>query len=364
MRSGLNMSLVVWDLSTDPYDHSQLANNWDVVDNHDHTAGKGLPIGSNALANSAVTNAKLGPDAVTTSKILNGTILGEDLAAGAIGTNQLDPALIQSLKPLGQVFAIYRPSSAFPLPLGCVVCDGTSYASVNHDFGTGASITVPDLRNKFILGAATSGTGTGTGTPPAENAVGGSQTANLAHSHTLAHTHPVAAHSHTVTSHTHTVFGHVHPVDAHAHAIGADGAHAHSFAGGFGMHTRKNAWITVDGGGFNLEFKDTSNVTRQNALQSLYIAGYNSAAGDSPTWDRQADMDAAGTHSHGGGTGNAAPTAQSNGDAATSAAAPTTSSNALTTDTTGASSGAALGSQDVRPAFVGLLYVVRIRYGA
>ncbi len=51
------------------------------IDNHDHTTGKGLSIGTGALDNLAVTAAKLAADAVTTAKILDANVTRAKLVA-------------------------------------------------------------------------------------------------------------------------------------------------------------------------------------------------------------------------------------------------------------------------------------------
>jgi hypothetical protein len=62
-----NMGLVAWNASNDYFNHTELANNFVAIDEHDHSSGKGLPVArvaanavdANAIANGAVTNAKL-----------------------------------------------------------------------------------------------------------------------------------------------------------------------------------------------------------------------------------------------------------------------------------------------------------------
>ncbi len=112
-----NLGLRIWNLQTDPYDHSQLADNWAKLDEHDHSSGKGkqIPTGGIAdgaitapkidpsalptlsLSDSSVTTAKLAPNSVTTAKIgtgqvtsgtiLDGTILTADIGAAQIATS-------------------------------------------------------------------------------------------------------------------------------------------------------------------------------------------------------------------------------------------------------------------------------------
>lgn len=53
------MGLRVWNLITDLYDHSQLADNWAKVDYHDHSPGKGVQVPTEGIADSAITSVKL-----------------------------------------------------------------------------------------------------------------------------------------------------------------------------------------------------------------------------------------------------------------------------------------------------------------
>lgn len=53
------MGLRIWNLLTDLYDHSQLADNWAKLDYHDHSPGKGVQIPTEGIADGAVTGPKL-----------------------------------------------------------------------------------------------------------------------------------------------------------------------------------------------------------------------------------------------------------------------------------------------------------------
>lgn len=305
-----DMGLTIWDNLSDDYDHNELAANWQAVDNHDHTTGKGKQIPTGGIANFAITNTKLGADAVTTDKILNGTILAADLADGIITASKLDQTFIQKLVPLGIVTPWYRPTTSVAVPEGWVICDGSTILSANHGYG-GGSITIPDLRNQFVLGASLTGVSNPSVTQaPAENYVGGNNNRIYNHSHT------VASHSHTVNS--------------HSHAVTSDGAHYH--------------WYGADGGTVDPPTlpsgpSQESNANRGNdnyqtaapgaaeafAYKAHTHYGYTALQGD---------------HTHGGATGSAG-----------------TGTNAvgLTTD------GTAVGG-DIRPNFVGLLYIVKVKH--
>jgi hypothetical protein len=91
MRSGVNIALAIWDEGDDAYDHTELAANWDAIDAHDHSAGKGKQITSAGLASDSVGNSQLAPNSVTTTEIADHTIQSVDIAPGAIGSTEIDP---------------------------------------------------------------------------------------------------------------------------------------------------------------------------------------------------------------------------------------------------------------------------------
>ena len=68
-------------------------------------------------------------------------------------------------------------------------------------FGDGDTVTLPDSRQKFVLGKAGSGTG---------STLGGS-------AGNIDHTHTITSHSHTLNSHTHGIGSHVHDSGTHTH---------------------------------------------------------------------------------------------------------------------------------------------------
>ncbi len=59
------MSLRVWNLLSDPYDHDQLATNWAKVDLHDHSFGRGVQISTDGILDGAITAAKLASGAAS-----------------------------------------------------------------------------------------------------------------------------------------------------------------------------------------------------------------------------------------------------------------------------------------------------------
>ena len=76
-----NMGLVQWNLGGDTFSHTELANNFAAIDNHDHTPGKGKLIPSAAITDGAITAPKLASGAVDSTKIAAGGINDDRLAS-------------------------------------------------------------------------------------------------------------------------------------------------------------------------------------------------------------------------------------------------------------------------------------------
>jgi microcystin-dependent protein len=62
MENTPKMGLTAWDDLVDPYDYQQFANNWNIVDFHDHTPGRGVQIPYGGIAPGAVGLAQLASD--------------------------------------------------------------------------------------------------------------------------------------------------------------------------------------------------------------------------------------------------------------------------------------------------------------
>lgn len=319
------MSLTIWDQGTDFYDHAQLANNWVTVDGHDHTPGKGKQIGTAAIADAAVTTQKIADNAITGQKIPDGSITQTELANnsvgsaqiidGSVGTNEILDGSVTAPKfdpdflPIGTVIAWYRPNTGVNLPAGgWEVCDGRNWSSITNAWGVSTG-TIPDLRNKFILGAALTNNGTGVTQNPDIGQVGA-----VTHTTDLTHSHTVASHFHTVSS--------------HAHTINPDGAHYHYYGSDAGTLTPPTA-PTIP---IQQSIANRGNDNYQTASPIAEAFAYKNHIHYGNT-AQQAD------HSHGG---------------TTAAASPTTDSKSPTTDSQ-------LGTHDKRPAYVGLLYIMRVR---
>lgn len=71
---------------------------------------------------------------------------------GGIKLSMLGAEVKRQLTQIGEVIEWWRPSDVVPVPAGFEICDGHSVTQ--HDFvGFSGSITLPDLRHTFVLGA-------------------------------------------------------------------------------------------------------------------------------------------------------------------------------------------------------------------
>ena len=88
------MQLTVWNLLSDPYDSSQLAQNFVAIDQHDHSgSGKGAPIdGTSALINGSVTSAKLASPAVNTGNLVDQSVTTDKIADSTGSTDGITTA--------------------------------------------------------------------------------------------------------------------------------------------------------------------------------------------------------------------------------------------------------------------------------
>ncbi len=81
-------------------------------------------------------------------------------ADGGLPLGSLSAAIVRQDVPLGGVIDWWRPSTSFDAgsgagnpPPGFEICDGRSIIQANHDFGAIGTIALPNLVDKFILGA-------------------------------------------------------------------------------------------------------------------------------------------------------------------------------------------------------------------
>lgn len=344
MYSTVNMNLTSWNLETDFFTHEDMDANWQAIDAHDHSTGKGVQVNTAGIANSAITSNKLAAlavtnpaiaasavatgniqaQAITNALLAPGSVYGAVIPAAAIVASMLDPNII----PLGTVTLWYRVSGSSNTPGGgWEIMDGRAWSTISNTMGTGGSqVTtgnIPDMRGFFAMGADINAS-----VAPGIGVSGGSNTVNLAHSHTN-------------SAHTHTV-------PPHGHGISYDGNHFHTWQGGLSMWSRTNA--------FNVgtTFQGNDGNWHTNTYYSTYINGLAS----NPVWGAEyqvqagipgqqqqlengpSDMDYNGLHDHGGST------------------------EANSTLTSGASNSITdyqLGATNLEPANVAFLFIMRVR---
>lgn len=228
--------------------------------------------------------------------------------------------------PIGGVMPWWRPNAATPLPTGYAVADGSTLPAGAHGF-TDASgtpldtpITLPDLRNRFILGASLDQGDGAAGTPVASPAgapgIAGTGGSNAPRD--LAHTHAVSGTfgSNSAGAHGHSVSGSTNTAGSHGHQLPIGDA-------GDGMGWQRN-WPYLG-----------------STTRDLRLNGYvnDSRPGTTGTYMSQPN----GNHSH-----SVTSTAATAGD----------HSHTVTVDTATAAAGSAV---DTRPAYLGLLYLIRVQ---
>jgi microcystin-dependent protein len=127
-------------------------------------------------------------------------LLYAQLAAFLLASHNADGTLISpapaQISELGLAVGTIVPYGGASIPTGWLLCDGTAYSrglyrtlydAIGTSFGTGDGATtfnVPDLRGRFPLGQAASGTGSTLGS------TGGA----------IDHTHTGPSHTHTFTT--------------------------------------------------------------------------------------------------------------------------------------------------------------------
>jgi hypothetical protein len=97
-RTTPNLGLTVWNLGTDFFNHGALASDWDALDAHDHSPGKGALVPTAGLANLSVTTAKIADSSVTTPKLADANVTTAKIADAAITAAKLLDGAVTSAK--------------------------------------------------------------------------------------------------------------------------------------------------------------------------------------------------------------------------------------------------------------------------
>ena len=177
----------------------------------------------------------VGPESLPTSMLVKDA---------GLTLQRLAPDVMRQFAPIGTVIDWWRPSSAVAVPPGYVICDGQQVLAADHEFPAphaGTNINVPDLRNTFILGADPTkahAAGAGQGNPPV-NAPGIAGTGGSNAAKDLRHGHGVPG-----VDHVHWV-----GVPDHLHTAGPlyTGDHAHGGPEAIGglFHNNNDSAVTL-----------------------------------------------------------------------------------------------------------------------
>lgn len=155
MRNSRKGRFRVWDRSQDSFNGEDLVYNFDNLDEiiGGPDGGSG-PSGQQFLGTPSRwlgVGDNIPPTA--SSRYPGSTNGGFEQQTGRRTLYSIASGLNYNDVPLGTVIAWWRPTSAIPVPDGWTVCDGREVPVSGHSFPISASITLPDLRNKFIIGA-------------------------------------------------------------------------------------------------------------------------------------------------------------------------------------------------------------------
>jgi hypothetical protein len=279
MRNSRKGRFRVWDRSQDAFNGEDLVYNFDALDEliggADGASGSSNNSEFNGHADTWLGLADSVPASV--KKYPGTTNSGYENQTGRRTLYSVISGLNYNDVPLGTVITWWRPTQSVAVPDGWVPCDGRSLTASEHSFAVSGSITIPDLRNKFVLGAdasvpginaidgyalaasatsaqninnnwtgAKAGNGT-TGAPgigydsgleTSDPRSGSNILRNISHNHTPG-TLEIKNHYHSVV-HTHTVPPHKHKVDPHDH----DFAHTHLMPNHYHDFNTSSAFFT------------------------------------------------------------------------------------------------------------------------
>ena len=229
------------------------------------------------------------------------TVDGVDLTALQATVVRLQADLLAAV-PTGSMKMWMVDSSA---PAGFLLCNGSAVSRTTHSalfatigtaFGNGdgsSTFNVPDLRQRFPLGKAASGTGSLWGNI---NGVGGN----------IDHTHTGGTHTHDMSSHTHIIPGHFHGMGLGSDLnISSSGTHTTSI-----QHNHASFNTVGNDGlhGHNLDLGHAISVSTQLDHSHAHTLGTDTVAGHvhdishGHTASASTTSVGLGTHSHTGTT--------------------------------------------------------------
>lgn len=165
----------------------------------DSTATNGIKWGQ-------VATAGIADSAVTSAKIADSTIVAGDIAT----------ATLKLLCPVGTISA-YGGAAA---PTGWLLCDGSAISGSYTELIALVGANTPDMKGKFVLGKAASGTGS--------TLLGSGGSTTIAEANLPSHSHGLNSHTHTI-DHNHTASG------SHSHTTSGVGIYDSGSNGVWGL---------------------------------------------------------------------------------------------------------------------------------
>lgn len=104
MITGPTLALRIWNLSSDPYSSQELAGNFSKIEDHDHTPGRGKPIGTSAISDGSITRPKMAFDtmnpidsSVTTVKLAESSVTTTKIVDSNVTPGKLSGSLVTAL---------------------------------------------------------------------------------------------------------------------------------------------------------------------------------------------------------------------------------------------------------------------------
>jgi hypothetical protein len=91
-----NMGLTVWNNLSDYFNHSELQANFEALDEHDHTSGKGVQLPEGSLAPDSITSDNLKDNSVTGNKLVDGSVSADKLSGSVITSTNLSANAVTS----------------------------------------------------------------------------------------------------------------------------------------------------------------------------------------------------------------------------------------------------------------------------
>jgi hypothetical protein len=145
-----NLGLRRWDSQSDLFSYSELSNNWTLLDQHDHTTGKGVQIPAAGLATGAVTSPKIAASAVDGTKLADGSVTAVKLGAGAVGYSQV---ALDASAPNAGSFSAYL-STTTNLSSNAVVPFDTVEWDLNGWYSTTTNRYTPQIKGLYHVMAS------------------------------------------------------------------------------------------------------------------------------------------------------------------------------------------------------------------